>query len=766
MRKFYIIFFGLLLCIDTVNAASRTQNITPTTTSRQAISHQRNNALQNRTNSQRVSVISDSARKTTARSTSTKTVTGRTSAQTTTSRSATRPALISRATATVQPKAFGNNYNACRDAYFTCMDQFCATQNETYRRCVCSSKLQSVQKQEQTLAQTADSLKNFDELNISMIPKTSDEVHAMITKSEGEANLKRDVSLSANVLKNISNVLSESKSKSLSTQGTLDIAGDIKSIWNTTHLIGGSNIANLTGENLYNAVHTQCYDLVSQSCTDSDMKMISSAYGMYIENDCAVLAENLKVKTAAANTAIRDTRQKMHDARLENYNAHNSTSINDCIANVRNEITADTACGEGYVHCLDFSGKYLNLTTGEPIYSPEFYQIENQISLSGDTLKNKQNSVYINQLNKKRDFAKQPLDLCQENADDVWDEFLRQSLVEIYQEQQKRVQSVKNECLQVVNECYLNQSEQLKKLVSSDSKTHFNHLLELSEEMCADKLNSCSNLYGGGDTGLNILVATMSTITKTTIEQSCTDLLNTFVQNLCAPPVNDSSHSYPYGCRAYAPGEARYALVDTCNSTLVNPFSKTNILIQSQNQQTSFQDYLAQCKDYTKIYTSCKYGYYLYANCNETNGYCYNKDRATECRVCPGEAICSGGTSAPQPINQNLSATCGEYYIGSLYQQLVRYALQNCRRPSENADLSNNTPSTSLLADIDRVLNSVRASLVDELSKECANQSGTWIDIPWADKDGDGTHDLNGDVLLNNFYLLTGANALWGYCRQ
>lgn len=767
MRKFFVIFLGLLSCIDNVNAAGRTQNNITQSSSRQTSTSQRNDATQNRTISQRAATISASVRKINARNASNKIVTGRTATNKKNVGRTIVPkqSVATRAAYVTSTKTFGNTYNACRDAYFTCMDQFCATQNPTYRRCVCSSKLQSIQKQEQLLSQTADSLKNFDNLNISMIPKTSEEVHAMLTASDGETGLKKDTSASANTLKNISSILNESKSKSLSTHGTLDIAGDIKSIWNTTHLIGGINIANLTGENLYNALHSQCYELIIPDCTDSDLKMISSAYGMYIENDCSVLEENLKAKTTAANTSIRDTRNKMQDTRLENYNAHNSVNINDCVANVRKDITANPACGDKYVHCLDFSGKYLNITTGQPIYTPEFYQIENQISLSGDILKNKQNSTYINQLNKKRDFATQSLDLCQENADVVWNEFLRQALVEIYQEQQSRVQTVKDECLQIVNECYLKKSEQLKRLIGTDTKTNYNQLLELSEEMCAEKLNTCGNLYGGGDEGINILVATMTSVTDTTIEQSCTDLLNTFVQNLCAPTTNDSSHSYPYGCRAYAPGEARYARIDKCNSTLVNPFSKTNILIQNTYQQVAIQSYTGQCKDFTKIYTSCKYGYYLYSECD--NGDCYSQTKATECRACPGTMICPGGTSKPQTIDSSLSYSCGEYYVGSLYQQLVRYALQNCRRPSKNADSTEDyVPSNSLLADIDRVINNVRANLVSELSKECANQSGTWIDIPWVDKNGDGMHDSNDDVLHNDFYLLTGANALWGYCRK
>ena len=34
----------------------------------------------------------------------------------------------------------GGGYAQCRESYATCMDQFCANANDTYRRCYCSSK--------------------------------------------------------------------------------------------------------------------------------------------------------------------------------------------------------------------------------------------------------------------------------------------------------------------------------------------------------------------------------------------------------------------------------------------------------------------------------------------------------------------------------------------------------------------------------------------------------------------------------------------------
>ena len=158
---------------------------------------------------------------------------------------------------------------------------------------------------------------------------------------------------------------------------------------------------------------------------------------MYIENDCATLANNLDNKKTEANTAIRATRHQMQDARLENYDAHNSLSINDCVAAVRKDITAPTACDTDYIKCLDLTGKFINTTTGKPIYSPEFYQLENQISLSGDVLTNNENTNFITELNRKRAFADKSLDLCRDNADEVWDEYLRQAIVEIYQNQQE-----------------------------------------------------------------------------------------------------------------------------------------------------------------------------------------------------------------------------------------------------------------------------------------------------------------------------------------
>lgn len=504
---------------------------------------------------------------------------------------------------TTQSNTFGTGYNTCRDAYFTCMDQFCATANDTYRRCICSSKLQMVQERERALSQASDKIQDFHDLNLSVINKTANEVQAMLSASAGELiqSATTDKSSAALQLSGISDVLSKSKSKSLSTQGTLDIAGDINSIWTTTDLTGGVNIANLTGEALYNAVHAQCANITIDKCPDqSTQKMVISAYGMYIENDCSLVLNGLDKKLTSANGTIRATEREMNLARLENYNTHNSSTINNCMALVRQDITTDTACGPDYVHCLDITGLYLSYNTGEPIYTPNFYQLESQVSLAGDILTNQTNRLLIAKLNAMRPFASGSLDTCRDLADEVWDEFMRQAVTEIYQAQHARIRQVKNECMDIVNTCYDEQTQSLKDFSNTDEQLLLGARLELAEQMCQEKLNACANLYGGGTHGMQTLLTTMHEITNQQIGLQCRETLTNFAKNICAIPGNDTIHAYPYTCRVYSPGSQQYASILACNQDTNNIITSKDPVTASPNASNPSGTHIQA--DYTKVY--------------------------------------------------------------------------------------------------------------------------------------------------------------------
>ncbi len=818
MKKF-LLFAGLIgVGIGVANAAVRDatsvkrqtgtsqsgQNITArttasTTTPRTGIVTTRNATLSRGATARTATTSSRSAR-TTVQSSNTATrsaVSTPNTARTARAATALTPVgAISRAARTPARAAttsntFGTGYNACRDAYFTCMDQFCANQNDTYRRCVCSSRLADIKSRERTLVQTSDQLQDFTNLNIEVIPKTAAEVNAMLNATAGEskASATKDTSASAQQLAGISEVLSNTKSKALSTQGTLDIAGDINAIWATTDLASGAQIANLTGEPLYNAVHAQCAELVANQCsTRSTLNMVVSAYGMYIENDCNALATALDKKFTAANAAIRTTENAMQTARLENYDAHNSTTINDCIAQVRKDITSETACGKDYVHCLDVSGKYLNRDTGEPIYSPDFYQLESSISLAGDVLNNQANRMIVNELNRKRSYAARGLDTCRDLADDVWDEFMRQAITEIYQGQHERIRQVKNECLDVVNQCYDTQNQSLKDFSNVKEQLLLGSRMELSEEMCKDKLYACANLYGGGANGLDELVNAMGAITDQNIAKECQATLLAYAKEMCAAPSNDSLHSYPFGCRTYNPGTQQYAAMCPVNNSWNSDDNKKS----GEEVATVVQTYSPLAPVFTastggyscpllKKYTKCNPGYYM-TDSPTSSKYNGTPKAGNSCRPCAalkGNCTCPGGT-ANAVCDGSISedARCATYYNGTLYQKMVSYAMQTCVRPSK----SNEMPPSNILQDVNVVMDSIRVDMAKQLARECERLGGIWIDTERDDSDdvttasqpatpsrsgetgADAIFDKRTHEMHKTFYIETSASTKWGYC--
>lgn len=765
MRKAYILIATLFATVGIANGAVRDRNAinrapaavthTATTTARSQTNPTRGTTA--RSNTKRISARN--AAHVTARATAPRDSIARTKTRpsdnknnerikriTTRNKNTTGRAGILSLTPTTPSETFSAGYNTCRDAYFTCMDQFCAHANDAYRRCICSSKLQEVQSRERALGQTADQLADFKNLNLDIINKTAAEVTAMLSATAGEyaqANTT-DHSNSAEQLSGISEVLSKTKSKSLSTQGTLDIAGDINSIWATSGLAGGANIANLTGEALYNAVHAQCSEMVVDKCNSSAIQnMVTTAYGMYIENDCSSLLNALTAQKNSANSSIRQTEREMQLARLENYQAHNSTTINDCIAQVRSDITADNACGKDYVHCLDITGLYLKHDTGEPIYSPNFYQLETMTSLSGDTLTNQSNRMLVAELNRKRPYAERGLSTCQDIANDVWDEFLRQAISEIYQGQQERVRQVKNECLEVVNKCYDEKNNSLKDFSNTKEQLLLGQRMELSEQMCREKLEACSNLYGGGNNGLAELLIAMHNITNQSISNQCLATLREHAKEFCAVPNNDTLHAYPYACRVYTPGDATYASNQACNEqTAVNSFDQNT---GNTSQETVSEYY--QCKI---IYTQCKEHYYLTED--------------GQCLDCPPGYDCPAGTTANKLQDNHVD--CGDY-VGSLYHKIARFATQACIRPSAT---DKKLPAT-VLQEINIVMDEIRKSMAKELSQECERLGGYWVDSIWIDnnnnsndKKPDDKHDTRNDYLLKQFYTNTSANTKWGYC--
>lgn len=451
----------------------------------------------------------------------------------------------------------GGGYAQCRESYATCMDQFCANANDTYRRCYCSSKFTEFRDTEMALDEAKVLLQQFEDNNLNAVDKTAAEVNAMYSATVGEAAIKNDVSGAQSILNEIGDLLS-GKKKAKEEQKELTGLIDVDDIWGDSGSafdIFSSNdepeAVSLEGLALYNQTHKQCLEVVGDACSNAaTLNMTTSAYNIMINQDCNLYEKKIDAQREAVMKTVRQAEKYLRDARLEEYRAHNSQDVNECISKVKTAILQDTACGENYKRCLDYSGKYINTSTGEPIYSPDLFGLTDIIKLDGSADVLGANPDFNRFLDERRMFATTALDSCRDLADVVWSEFKRSALIEISQAQDEKIEQVKDSCVSTMAECYDNQSGQLKEMDTTTAQASGAISASAARAMCKEKVDACSNLYGGGASGLAELQNFVDTVDSVKINEGCTEALTNYVQNdLCAPTANESGRKYPWGCR-------------------------------------------------------------------------------------------------------------------------------------------------------------------------------------------------------------------------
>ncbi len=485
-------------------------------------------------------------------------------------------AANSRATAVFSDiSKIGGGYAACRDAYATCMDQFCANANDTYRRCYCSDKFTEFRDTELALDEAKRLLLQFQDNNLNAVDKTAAEVDAMYTATVGEAAIKTDVSGAQSVLNEIGDLLSGkkavSKESSASALGLMDVdfGMDMEDIWSgaSSSVFGGNdtvNLAELEGKKLYKSANDQCLEVVASACeNDAVLNMATSSYNIMITQDCNAYEKKVNTQRKGVEDTVRQAEKYLREARLAEYRAHNSADVNECIAKVRNAITQDMACGANYSRCLDYSGAYINSVTGQPIYSPRLFKLTEMIKLDGSADVLGQNSEFNKFLEEKRKFAATALDSCRDQADIVWNEFKRSALIEIAQAQDEKIEEVKNTCVDTMAECYDTQSGALKNFSDDTAVAAGAVSAYAARQMCADKVLTCAALYGdtsgcriGNDgkvtssndnkCGLKALLDFVDTVDTIKINDSCVAAIQENINEVCTPSSGDGK--YPSAC--------------------------------------------------------------------------------------------------------------------------------------------------------------------------------------------------------------------------
>lgn len=503
----------------------------------------------------------------------------------------------------------GSGYAECRESYATCMDQMCANANDAYRRCFCSDKFTTIRDTENRLDQAMIMLQQFQDNNLSAVDKTAAEVNAMYTATVGEDAIKNDTSASAQLLSSIDDLLSgktpvTNNRASESSLGVLnlDLTSDIgDDIWgNATNSIFDSSerdMSSLSGSALFNAAQNQCVRLARNKCeNDAVFNMTKSSYNILITQDCNTYEKSLTKKRETLAQAVRTAEKYLREARLEEYRAHNSADVNECLSRVRTAMLSETACGEDYKRCLDPTGVYVNASTGDPIYSPRLFQLESTMSLSGNISDDvfAQNTAYNNYLEGYRQYVAKELDTCRDISDFVWTEFKRMALIEIAQAQSALLEDVRSSCVETIAKCYDTQSKSLTNFAGGASTATTAGALGryVASNMCRDQVVACAALYApagsnvtceidergrlknGSTCGMQALLDYVNFVDSINVAEKCGNAIDDYLTKLCTPSDN---HTYPYDCRALAPGNQNSnALANNELAGMIRTFANNN----------------------------------------------------------------------------------------------------------------------------------------------------------------------------------------------
>ena len=403
----------------------------------------------------------------------------------------------------------GAEYEKCKSAFFTCMDQFCEMKNDNFKRCSCSDRIYKLQDIYESYEQINTNLAEFTE-NLNVVGMTYEQAKAMKTATEGEKALTEDKSASKQLLQAIMNAI---KGEDASVGGKYKDLNSLKISSDITNAFGlddsGQIVASYNGTTLYKSVFPACKSITKDICNNASLQRAANAYLMAIEQDCNTVESALVNQQKTLKAATHENSAMLDLARIENRRAHNSDDIATCIANIEKAITNDDVCGENYYKCLDY-GQFIDVTTGAPLTGVvDFYKLGNLLTFkTAENLENqKLSSVPDNRKfvqffeNKTKKFAQTALNKCTEKSDDAWREYLDMALIDIYYAQQSKVDKIEQSCFELVTACYNNQDTAIASAMANLSGDNSILLkpaaIDLTNQICSDYIESCNNMFDG-----------------------------------------------------------------------------------------------------------------------------------------------------------------------------------------------------------------------------------------------------------------------------
>ena len=332
-------------------------------------------------------------------------------------------------------EATGLYDQACYDAYFGCMDQFCITDNASGGACTCSD---DITEYDNELAEIQDILNEANRLRTEEVERVragadADIIFTGERRYDADGNILAEDELTAEEQKE------QRRADLLALFNTNSIYEDDEDVFDGSV----ASMADMTGAELYRAADNLCYAQVPDSCAD-DIEFLRQLYSRQITSDCLGYKNSLTQQRAEAEADLAAAQSEVRVALQESFESANKYDLGQCMVEFKKCMQTDDACGEDWENCVatiaseNMQNNEATSTAGTTVDTVDTYDIT---------------ASTMEILSAKRPICENVLDQCVAVRDQVWPNFLRESAPTIKVAESIVESKFRQSCLGDISDC-------------------------------------------------------------------------------------------------------------------------------------------------------------------------------------------------------------------------------------------------------------------------------------------------------------------------
>ncbi len=320
---------------------------------------------------------------------------------------------------------------ACYDAYYGCMDQFCIQDNINGGSCSCSDENAEYEKQFNEIAAILEEAERIKTVEVEKVKAGADAdiIFSGERRYDENGNVLQDGELSA------------TEKKAAENAALMALWDD--SLYEEEEEEEESDISDLTGSALRRAAEELCLAQVPQNC-EKDITFLQQLYSRQIVSDCKGFANLLSSKRAAADIEMAGAEAAVREALKESFEEANKLDRGQCMVEFKKCMQTEDACGEDWVNCVSVVAAE-NMQNNETVSTAGTkVEVVDKYDITASTMEI---------LDSKRFICEKVLDQCMAVRDMVWPDFLREAAPTIKLAESQAESKFRQSCLTNISDC-------------------------------------------------------------------------------------------------------------------------------------------------------------------------------------------------------------------------------------------------------------------------------------------------------------------------